>query len=41
MTIVVRPHANPDTAGTYLWGITAYPAGEQPLGSSSALGASI
>ncbi|BAD79118.1 hypothetical protein syc0928_d [Synechococcus elongatus PCC 6301] len=32
ITIVVRPQLNPDTAGTYLWGITAYPAGEQPAG---------
>ncbi|QFZ93012.2 DUF2808 domain-containing protein [Synechococcus elongatus] len=32
ITIVVRPQVNPDTAGTYLWGITAYPAGEQPSG---------
>lgn len=32
ITVVVNPQLNPDVAGTYLWGITAYPAGEQPSG---------
>lgn len=32
ITVVVRPQLNPDVAGTYLWGITAYPAGAEPSG---------
>jgi hypothetical protein len=32
VTIALRPYQNPDVGGTYLFGVTAFPAGEQPYG---------
>ena len=32
VTIGLRPRRNPDQPGVYLFGVTAFPAGEKPLG---------
>jgi Protein of unknown function (DUF2808) len=32
LTIGLKPQRNPDLAGVYLFGVTAFPSGENPLG---------
>jgi hypothetical protein len=32
LTIGLKPQRNPDLAGVYLFGVTAFPSGEKPLG---------